>query len=111
MRTRVHAVPSESPSSPDQSAAQRSGFRRFGKKLYAVVAIVLVAVIAVALLVPQGAATIPLGVEYTVGEKMVYNTTETVTTQTANSSLPPSGPWATGSQRLYGVRSGTGSPL
>jgi hypothetical protein len=95
LRRRVNAVPSEIPSSPDQPAAQRSGFRRFGKKLYAVVAIVLVAVIAVALLVPQGAATIPLGLEYTVGEKMVYNTTETITTQTANSSLPPSSPWET----------------
>jgi hypothetical protein len=95
LRSRVHAVPSERASSPDQSAAQRSGFRRFGKKLYAVAAIVLVAVIAVALLVPQGAATIPLGVEYTVGEKMIYNTTETVTTQTADTSLPLDDPWET----------------
>lgn len=55
----------------------------------------MVAVIAVALLVPQGAATIPLGVEYTVGEKMIYNTIETITTQMANSSLPPEYPGET----------------
>jgi len=92
---KVHAVPSEIPSSPDQPAKRPSRFRRFGKKLYAVAVIIVVAVIAVALLVPQGAATIPLGVKYTVGEKMVYNTTETVTTQMANSSLPPEYPWET----------------
>jgi hypothetical protein len=54
------------------------GSRRFGKKLYAVAAIVVVAVIAVALLIPQGAATIPLNVDYEVGEKMVYDTTMTL---------------------------------
>jgi hypothetical protein len=46
-------------------------------------------------LVPQGAATIPLGVEYMVGEKMVYKTIETATTQTADNSLPPEDPWET----------------
>jgi hypothetical protein len=51
------------------------GSKRFGKKLYVVAAIVAVAVIAVALLIPQGAATIPLNVDYEVGEKMVYDTT------------------------------------
>jgi len=65
-----------------------SGFKRFGKKLYALAAIIVVAVIAVALLVPQGAATIPLSVEYTVGEKMIYNTTETVTFQPDNTAMP-----------------------
>jgi len=50
------------------------GSQRFGKKLYAVA----VAVVAVALLIPQGAATIPLNVDYEVGEKMVYDTTMTL---------------------------------
>jgi hypothetical protein len=95
VQSKLDSVPSETPSAPSQPALRTSGSKRFGKKLYAVAAIVAVAVIAVALLVPQGAATIPLGVEYTVGEKMVYNTIETVTTQTANSSLPPEGPWET----------------
>lgn len=94
MRSKLNLVPSVT-SAPSQPALRTSGFKRFGKKLYAVAAIVVVAVIAVALLVPQGAATIPLGVEYTVGEKMVYNTTETITTQTANNSLPPENPWET----------------
>jgi hypothetical protein len=95
LRSRVNAVPSETPPSPNQPATRPSGFRRFGKKLYAVAAIIVIAIIAVALLVPQGAATIPLGVEYTVGEKMVYNTVETITTQMANSSLPPEYPGET----------------
>jgi hypothetical protein len=95
VRCKTNPVPSETSSAPSQPALRTSGFKGFGKKLYAVAAIVAVVVIAVALLVPQGAATIPLGVEYTVGEKMVYNTTETMATQTANSSLPPEGPWET----------------
>ena len=81
MRGKVNSVPSETPSAPSQPALRTSGIKRFGKKLYAVAAIVVIAVIAIALLIPQGAATIPLSVEYTVGEKMVYNTTETVTFQ------------------------------
>jgi hypothetical protein len=95
LRSKAKAVPSETSPSPNQPATRPSGFRRFGKKLYAVAAIIVIAIIAVALLVPQGAATIPLGVEYTVGEKMVYNTTETITTQNTDSSLPPGGPWET----------------
>jgi hypothetical protein len=55
------------------------GSKRSGKKLYVVASIVAVAVIAVALLIPQGAATIPLNVDYEVGEKMVYETTMTMT--------------------------------
>jgi hypothetical protein len=89
VRGKVNSVPSETPSAPSQPALRTAGSKRFGKKLYAVAAIVVIAVIAVALLVPQGAATIPLGVEYTVGEKMIYNTVETLTTQMADNSLPP----------------------
>ncbi|MCW4030745.1 MAG: DUF3108 domain-containing protein [Candidatus Bathyarchaeota archaeon] len=44
----------------------------------------MIAVIATALLTPRGIAIIPLTVNYTVGEKMIYNTTETVTTQMDN---------------------------
>ena len=88
MYSKATAVPSETPSSPDQPALHPAGSKRFGKKLYAIAAIVVIVVIAVALLIPQGAATIPLSVEYTVGEKMVYNMIETVTIQMANSSLP-----------------------
>lgn len=92
MRGKVNSVPSETPSAPSQPALRTAGSKRFGKKLYAIAAIVVIAVIAVALLVPQGAATIPLGVEYTVGEKMIYNTAETLTTQMADNSLPPEYP-------------------
>jgi hypothetical protein len=71
-----------------------SGSKRFGKKLYTLAAIIVVAVVAVAFLIPQGAAIIPLSVEYTVEEKMIYQTTETITFQTSNTTtgLPPFGP-------------------
>jgi len=95
VRGKVNSVPSETPSAPSQPALRTAGSKRFGKKLYAIAAIVVIAVIAVALLVPQGAATIPLGVEYTVGEKMIYNTVETLTTQMADNSLPPEYPGET----------------
>jgi hypothetical protein len=95
VRGKVNSVPSETPSAPSQPALRTAGSKRFGKKLYAITAIVVIAVIAVALLVPQGAATIPLGVEYTVGEKMIYNTVETLTTQIADNSLPPEYPGET----------------
>ena len=73
------------------------GSKRFGKKFYALAALIVVAVVAVALLIPQGAAIIPLSVEYTVGEKLVYQTTETITFQTSNTTvgLPPYGPTGT----------------
>jgi hypothetical protein len=73
------------------------GRKRFGKKLYALGALIAIAVVAVALLVPQGAAIIPLSVEYTVGEKLVYHTAETIVYQTSNTTagLPPYGPTGT----------------
>ncbi len=70
-----------SPSSPDlttQAPLAVNG-KRFGKKLYVVIAaVVAIAIIAVALMIPQGAASIPLNANYNVGEKMVYDITATV---------------------------------
>ena len=52
--------PSTNSNSPEQSATSPKGFKRFGKKLYLIVfAVIAVAIIVGALLVPQGAATIP----------------------------------------------------
>jgi hypothetical protein len=86
--SKVNSVPSETPSSSDQPAIHHRGVNRFGKKLYAIAAIIVIAVIAIALLIPQTAATIPLSVEYTVGEKMIYNTIEAVTFQADNTAIP-----------------------
>jgi len=55
-----------------------SFFRRFGKKISIVVGIIAIAVVVLALLIPSGAATIPLNVSYIVGEKMVYQTIENI---------------------------------
>jgi len=73
-------VPSDSSSEPGPSIAQISSKKRFSKKIYAAIgAIIIIAIIAVAvLLVPIGTAdTIPLGVNYTVGETLVYAVTTT----------------------------------
>lgn len=79
------------PSKPEQPELQAPSQRRFGKKIYvAIVAIAAIAVILGALLIPQGAAIIPLNVTYVVGEKMVYDSFETVTYQ-ANSTTMPAG--------------------
>jgi hypothetical protein len=80
------------PSAPEQPALQASSKKRFGRKLYVTAAaLVVLAVVAAALLIPQGAATIPLNVNFTVGEKMVYNTTEQITVLEYNTTVgqPP----------------------
>ncbi len=62
------------------TAVQASAKKRFGKKIYFIVgAIAIIAIIATAVLVvPQATATtIPLGINYTVGEKLVYAVTTT----------------------------------
>jgi hypothetical protein len=80
---KILSVPSDLSNSLPNPAAKK----RFGKKLYLVVAaVVIVAVLVAALFIPQGEATIPLSVDYKVGEKMVYDSTMSMTL-TADSSL------------------------
>lgn len=67
----------------EQSPQKR---RRFPKKLFIVLAaVVTIIVVAVALFIPQGEASIPLNVDFVVGERMVYDTT--VTASIPSSSL------------------------
>ena len=74
---------------PNQPAVKTRKFKR-SKKLYSLItAIILIVVIVGVLLIPQGSATIPLTVNYHVGEKMVYATTDSITYTVANSILPP----------------------
>ena len=70
----------ESPLPVEQTPIQPAK-RRFGKKLYAAVAVITIVIIAsAAFFIPQGTtATIPLSVDYVVGEKMVYDSTLTMT--------------------------------
>jgi hypothetical protein len=86
------AVPSE-PSSPiEPSASQPARRRWFGKKTYAIIAVVAVIVIAAAFFIPPSTvATIPLNVDYVVGEKMVYDTSFTMGIDGLGSSLFGSG--------------------
>ena len=72
---------------PDKQASNHSGFK-LGKKVILIIAVVAIAVIVIALLIPQGAASIPLNVNYTVGEKMVYTTSESLAMKVSNSTLP-----------------------
>ena len=58
------------------------------KKLYAFGGIIAIIVIASALFVPQAlGASLELGLNYTVGEKMTYLSTNTVTNQMSNTSI------------------------
>jgi len=66
------------------SPEQHSTSSKSRKRLYVVLALAAVAVIAVAFFIPKGAAAIPLGLNYQVGEKLVYTTTETITTPLGN---------------------------
>ncbi len=73
---------------PEQPAPNTKRSRRFRKRFYVPLAAVIVIVAIVgALMIPQGAASIPLTVSYNVGEKMVYNTKDSIGYSFANSSL------------------------
>ena len=74
---KLFAVPSE-PAPASEAAATQTPKRRFGKKLYVVLAAVAIVIIAAAFFIPQGEATIPLSVDYAVGEKMAYDSTITM---------------------------------
>ena len=61
------------PNLPDQTITSGGG-KRFGKKhLIIVAALISIAIIAAAFFIPQSGATIPLNVDFVVGEKMVYD--------------------------------------
>jgi hypothetical protein len=78
IRAKLLAVSPELPSTNEQPISATPVKRRwFGKKFLALAAVIAVALIAVALFVPLGQAVIPLNVDYTVGEKMVYDSTIT----------------------------------
>jgi len=78
---------------PNQQELHHNSFRHLEKKPYIiVVALFAVAVIAGALLIPQGAASIQLNVNYVVGEKMVYTTIMTGTFESYNSTSSAQAP-------------------
>jgi hypothetical protein len=86
---KVNTTSLASPNSPDKLASSSTGFKRFGKKLYfTIMALIIIAIIAMALLIPTGAASIPLNVNYAVGEKMVYTTATSLTLKVNNSTSP-----------------------
>ena len=88
MFNKVKAVPSETPDLANQQATDQTSPRRFGKKRYvAIASIVAIAIIALAFLIPQGAATISLNVDYSIGEKMVYDSNINITMALKSSSL------------------------
>ena len=80
---------SESSSSIGQENTSSAPKRRLsGRKIYFMIfAIIAILIISVTLLIPQGAASIPLNVNYAVGEKMVYDATMTSSFQYGNSAL------------------------
>ncbi len=71
---------------PSQSTLSIPGKSR--RRLYALGGIIAVIIVASALFVPQAlGSSIELGLNYTVGEKMTYATTNTVTNQMSNTSI------------------------
>jgi hypothetical protein len=81
---KVFSVPTDLPSITGP-AEQPVKHRLFGKKAFVTLAaIAIVAAVALALFIPQGGATIPLNVDFNVGEKMVYDNTVTMTLDSYN---------------------------
>jgi hypothetical protein len=67
--------------SPQTSKSNQNGFASFLKRFrkgiaVLVISLIVVVILALAFLIPPGAATIPLNVSYTVGETLIYKTTE-----------------------------------
>jgi hypothetical protein len=87
-RLKFFAVPLEPSPTVEPSASQPAKRRWFGKKTIAIIAVAAIVVIAVAFFIPPSTvATIPLTVDYVVGEKMVYDTSLTMKIDGLGSSL------------------------
>ncbi len=88
IRAKLFAASPELPPTNEQPISSSPVKRRwFGKKFFGLLAVVAVATIVVALfIIPLGSAVIPLNVDYTVGEKMVYDTT--INSSFDNSAMP-----------------------
>ena len=75
-----YAAQSGIPTPQEHSELPAKTKKRFNKKLFIpLVAATAIIVVIIALLLPAGSATIQLNVNYNVGEKMIYNTTDTTT--------------------------------
>ncbi len=101
MFRRITAVPPlpQAPPQADQQPPAPAPRGRFRKKLFIIPAAVLliIIVVAAAFFIPQGAATIPLNADYVVGEKMVYDTTMSMSLDLGSSlgSIAPQSPTTT----------------
>ena len=85
MFSKAESSQPELSNNPSQSTTPSPRHR---KRLYAFGGIIAILVIASALFVTQVfGSSIELGLNYTVGEKMVYTTTNTVTNQMSNTSI------------------------
>jgi hypothetical protein len=85
LRRQIETVSDEA-SFPKQHGAA-SFFKRFGKKFAVLAGVIVIVVLALSFFIPPGAATIPLNVSYALGEKMVYNISETES-NLGNASYP-----------------------
>lgn len=88
MFDKLNSAPLYNTSKPDEHVISHKGIRRFGKKIYALIPLAIAIIIAIPLLIPQGAAAIPLTADYQVGEKMVYTTTIAGSFDGQNVTLP-----------------------
>ncbi len=84
----LFAVPPETSPSTEAPKIQPAKRRWLGKKFSVLAAVIAIAIVSVALFVPPGQSVIPLNVDYTVGEKMVYDST--ITSSFDNAPSPSS---------------------
>ncbi len=90
------AVPNDSPEPWTPQPAGNGSKRRFGKKLYAVAAAILVIVIVCAVLFSNfSVATVPLSLNYEVGERMVYYSSYSTLVDVDNRTLNVPGSYTT----------------
>ncbi len=90
------AAPPENSAPPEPQPANNSPKRRrFGKKLYAAAAAVLVIVVVSAFLFStNSAATVPLSLDYQVGERMVYASSWSTTVERDNQTINTPGTYS-----------------
>jgi hypothetical protein len=89
MRIMFSKADTSQPELSNTQSQPASSALRHRRRLYAFAAIIAIIVIVMAIFVPPAfSATIELSLNYTVGEKMTYTTTNTVTNQQSNISNP-----------------------
>ena len=85
----IKSLQSPTSNASEQPATETPSKKRFGKKLYvslAAVAVILIILTALFWVPQSNANVLPLGVHYSTGEKLTYDVTTTMSSQSANTT-------------------------